>query len=120
MLSFQKFWTVEKYEGINFSSSTRWCVLSGLRNLKPKYYPLPFGYLNIKCNLSIITSTNKSYATASGKGTWIFFIYNIFGPNTNRRHVNSWALFDFKNHLIKPTPKTKSPNWRVQPLLMSL
>ena len=47
-----------------------------------------------------------------------YFIYNLFEPNENHRHKNFKAFFDFKNHLIKYPPKTKSPNWRVEPLFM--
>ena len=46
------------------------------------------------------------------------FIYNLFGPNENYRHNKFKALFAFQNHLIKPTPKTKYPNWRVQTIPM--
>ena len=49
-----------------------------------------------------------------------YFIYNLFGPNANRRHKKFKAFFAYQNHLIIPPPKTKSPNWRVQPLLMSM
>ena len=47
-----------------------------------------------------------------------YFIYKLFGPNTNRHHNKFNAFFYFQNHLIKPPPKTKSPYCRVQPLLM--
>ena len=49
-----------------------------------------------------------------------YYIYNLFGPNANLRHKKFKALFHFQNRLVKPPPKTKSPNWRVQPLLMSM
>ena len=48
-----------------------------------------------------------------------YFIYNLFGPNANLRHNKFKAFFACQNHLIKP-PLKKSPNWRVQPLLMSM
>ena len=47
-----------------------------------------------------------------------YFIYNLFGPNTNRRKNNFKELFDFQKTLIKPPPKTQFPNWKVQPLTM--
>ena len=49
-----------------------------------------------------------------------YFIYDLFGPNTNIHHKNFNALFDFQNHLIKPLPKINPPNWRFLPLLMPI
>ena len=36
-----------------------------------------------------------------------YFIYNLFGPDSNRRHKKSKSLFACQNHWIKPPPKNK-------------
>ena len=46
------------------------------------------------------------------------FIYNLFGPNENCHNNNFRTIFACQNHLIKHSTKTKSPNCRVQPLIM--
>ena len=37
-----------------------------------------------------------------------YFIYNLFGPNENRRHNKFKALFAFQKHLIEPPLKKNS------------
>ena len=48
------------------------------------------------------------------------FIYNLFGPNTKRRHQNFKGSFSCQKTLIKPPPKPKFPNCKVQTLLLCM
>ena len=113
-------WNSGKYEGITFRSSTRWCVIVGLKNLKPKEYTSPFVSSNIACTIYIATIIHKIQATGSGKGIWHFFFLQFI---LSKYKPPSWQLqgiiFSPKQPSQTSTFK-KIPNWRVQLLLVSM
>ena len=110
--------TVGKYEGITWSISTRWCVLSGIQNLQSTGYPSECGSLHIPCNIYIAITVIKIYTQHVYKLHGSDFIYNSFGENENFRHKNSKAFFSLQKTLIKPPPKAQFPDWKSQPILV--
>ena len=49
-----------------------------------------------------------------------YFVYNSFGTNANHHYRHFRAFFACQNKPIEPTPRTKIPNWKVNPLFMCM
>ena len=111
---------VGKYEDIHFSSSTIWCVLSGIKNLHSTGYLSSCGSLHIPWNFSITTSINEIQSTALGKSIWQWFHLKIHLIQIKTPVTRFQGVIRLTKTLIKPPPKTYFKNWKLQTHLMSM